>query len=213
MNAIKTLITTLVVTLLSTGCVSTSTQSNAEQQTPENTALECVKVLGSNCSASQELLLREFLKDLDVYSLDRKTKAYNPEAPALENLPKDRFGYTNWIMAVNEGLINPRGTLEGEYEEYEGFLENLILFQVKNHLMADVLFPHGMHTYWLSCESCHPDPFPKQTGATQGMSMAKIFEGEYCGKCHGKVAFPFASFENCKRCHIISKNTLQKRDF
>ena len=194
--------TTLVATLLSTGCVATMTQSSAERQTSENTAVECREILGSNCTASEEQLLKELLKDIDFYSLDRETKKYSPQASALDNLPKDRFRYVNWVMAANKGLINPRGTLEGEHEEHEGFSENQILFQVRSRLMADVLFPHDLHTYWVSCESCHPDPFPKQINGTQGMSMTMIFEGKFCGRCHGKVSFPLT---DCRRCHTQPK--------
>jgi c(7)-type cytochrome triheme protein len=32
------------------------------------------------------------------------------------------------------------------------------------------------------------------------ITMAKIQAGEYCGACHGKVAFPV---EACGRCHAI----------
>jgi c(7)-type cytochrome triheme protein len=35
-------------------------------------------------------------------------------------------------------------------------------------------------------------------GATK-YSMVEIFEGKYCGVCHGTVAFPNI---DCQRCHV-----------
>jgi len=31
-----------------------------------------------------------------------------------------------------------------------------------------------------------------------GIVMDQVFEGEYCGKCHGTVAFVL---DSCNRCH------------
>ncbi|NIQ97960.1 MAG: hypothetical protein GWN87_30205, partial [Desulfuromonadales bacterium] len=67
---------------------------------------------------------------------------------------------------------------------------------------TDAYFPHSSHTEWLTCESCHPAIFPyRELGmdpsGRYGIVMDQIFEGEYCGKCHGTVAF---SLDSCNRC-------------
>jgi c(7)-type cytochrome triheme protein len=168
----------------------------------------CEKVLRSNCDATQEEILKEFLQDLELYSVGKDPKAFDGDAPAFEALPKDRFGMVNWIKSVTDGVIRPRGTLSGAPEApYEGFLENLMVRQVNAYFMADVVFPHGMHTYWLNCDSCHPEPFAEKAGSTK-MTMKGIMQGQWCGKCHGKVAFPPSEYENCRRCHSITKDSL-----
>jgi c(7)-type cytochrome triheme protein len=35
------------------------------------------------------------------------------------------------------------------------------------------------------------------------ISMVKIVNGEFCGRCHGRVAFPIS---NCARCHVKPKS-------
>lgn len=177
----------------------------------------CFESLRSNCNAEQDQLLKELLLDLEMYG-EEGSKAYMPggtygDAPALGVLPKDRFGMVNWNKAVIDGIINPKGNLMGVPEKpYEGFLENIIFYQAKVFLMADVAFPHGMHTYWIGCDSCHPKPFKKKTGSTK-MTMDEIFKGKWCGKCHGKVAFPANAYTNCRRCHSITKEVLRKESF
>lgn len=82
--------------------------------------------------------------------------------------------------------------------------DRVIMFQVKAYFMADVIFPHSVHTYWLGCKNCHPKIFNPKLGANP-MSMKAIWEGRYCGKCHGSVAFPLGPDENCRRCHSLPK--------
>jgi c(7)-type cytochrome triheme protein len=62
-----------------------------------------------------------------------------------------------------------------------------------------VTFPHKEHTQWLACANCHPGIFQMRRGADP-ITMAKIFAGEYCGRCHGKVSFAVAT--GCPRCHL-----------
>ncbi|MFQ5899972.1 MAG: cytochrome c3 family protein [Thermodesulfobacteriota bacterium] len=134
--------------------------------------------------------------------------AEDPSLPdALTYLPKDKFGYPDWVAATKQEVIRPRGSIPSKKPlEEEPFLE-AILFQINDRLMANVLFPHTTHTYWLSCKSCHPKPFIAKRGANQ-FGMMDIWAGKYCGKCHGKVAFAPKGFENCQRCHRVKKKTL-----
>lgn len=169
----------------------------------------CHQVLRSNCDASQKEYLEEFLNDLELYSITEELEQIPGDMPAFSALPKDPFGMVNWNKSVSDGIIRPLGSLHGEEAEYEGFLENLILFPAKVYFMADVIFPHGMHTYWLGCDSCHPEPFAKKRGETK-FTMKDVMEGKFCGKCHGKVAFPPGTYKNCRRCHAITKEILTK---
>jgi len=127
--------------------------------------------------------------------------------PALDALPKDPYGNVNWTAAVLEGYIKPRGSLDPDAEE-ELPLELNVFIEAKVPLMHNVIFPHSIHTYWLGCGACHPGIFIPEAGANQ-ISMNGIFEGKWCGRCHGKVAFPPGIPEdpkgNCNRCHVIPK--------
>jgi c(7)-type cytochrome triheme protein len=66
--------------------------------------------------------------------------------------------------------------------------------------MPWVRFPHLAHSQWLDCRSCHPAPFAEKAGAAP-TTMERIFRGEACGMCHGKVAFP--AWNQCERCHSV----------
>jgi len=112
-------------------------------------------------------------------------------------LPKDSMGNVDWVAAVEKGAIRP---LPGP--DPEALESPVLAYDV--HLDPgipgfEVVFPHAAHTYWLRCDNCHPAIFTMKAGADP-ISMAKIFDGEYCGKCHGKVAFPPQT--GCQRCHV-----------
>ncbi len=148
---------------------------------------------------------------------DQISKRYtiNPGTMAnisLDSLPKGHGGEINWTAAVVEGFINPRGSLDPDAEEVEPLNLNIFI-EAKVPLMSNVLFPHSIHTYWLSCDNCHPKIFIPQAGANP-ITMAEIFDGEWCGRCHGKVAFKFFPIANCRRCHIVMKHqSLEKEKF
>ena len=197
------LATILLLTMLA-GCVADGTlvKEKAADFTPSKA---CTEILRSNCNATQQQLLDELLVKLNIYGVDKQLKRYPGKPPAFQVFQKDEVGLVNWAKATSEGMIKPHGTLEGKEEKpYEGFLENLIFMQVDVHIMADVIFPHGMHTDWLSCDSCHPEPF-KEVKGSNNIKMKEIFAGKGCGKCHGTVAFPTRAYTNCRRCHILPK--------
>lgn len=128
---------------------------------------------------------------------------------ALDPLPKDPQGLVDWTAAVVKGFINPKSSLDPNVVD-EPPLNLNIFIEAKVPLMANVLFPHSIHTYWLSCNNCHPKIFIPEAGANP-ISMDEIFKGEWCGRCHGKVAFTFWPRSNCTRCHIILKgDSLEK---
>ncbi|MBI5453055.1 MAG: cytochrome c3 family protein [Deltaproteobacteria bacterium] len=129
---------------------------------------------------------------------------------ALDSLPKDPSGNVNWTAAVVNGYINPRGSLDPGVPEDQPLNLNIFI-EAKVPLMANVLFPHSIHTYWLSCNNCHPKIFIPEAGANP-ISMDEIFKGQWCGRCHGKVAFTFWPRENCVRCHIVLKGQSLERE-
>lgn len=165
----------------------------------------CEEILRSNCTAEQEEFLKLFYWRLENVLTSPKIEA-KEVPPALELLPKDQFGYVNWTKSAMEGFISPQDTLWGKSElDVDKPFDMLIFFQARNTLMADVIFPHSVHNYWLSCRNCHPKIFKPLVGSNP-VSMKAIREGKYCGKCHGKVAFPIdPPVEQCRRCHAFFK--------
>jgi len=119
-----------------------------------------------------------------------------PELAAL--LPKDVTGQVDWFQALKAKAIAPRPGIEPRAVA-QPILPITVERVPKGHAIFKVLFPHEAHTTWLGCENCHPALFQMRRGDTP-MSMAKIFQGELCGACHGKVAFNIMA--GCPRCHI-----------
>lgn len=65
--------------------------------------------------------------------------------------------------------------------------------------MNPVIFPHWVHRMKYSCRACHEALGFKMRVGASGITMQKIFQGEYCAKCHdGKVAF---ATTQCQLCH------------
>ena len=121
----------------------------------------------------------------------------NP-AEALSELPADTAGnQVRWVHALRGGYIRPRTNI---------FPETKVEFWDQDVLMKNtgsanyVLFPHSVHTEWLDCSNCHDKLFARKAGATP-VSMLAILSGEYCGRCHGAVAFPLTE---CSRCHSVN---------
>lgn len=127
---------------------------------------------------------------------------------AIRGLPKDYFGYPDWSAAFAAGLIKPSSSIEPgvEWDQSEGVLDMDVVFIINDRLMANVKFPHKTHTQILSCANCHPSIFKEKKGANK-FTMYDIWNGEYCGRCHGKVAFQPKGFENCQRCHSLKKTS------
>ncbi|MCW8860593.1 MAG: cytochrome C [Deltaproteobacteria bacterium] len=54
----------------------------------------------------------------------------------------------------------------------------------------------------VSCKECHnKDVFPKMKKGTVEITMAKIYAGELCGKCHNGTR-AFEAKKSCNRCHV-----------
>lgn len=133
---------------------------------------------------------------------------YDPTSPAyerlqradeaLDGLPRDRDNKIDWMNSLRQGLIKPRQRLDGKDREPPLELD-IILRNTKQ--MPNVRFPHKAHTEWLDCKNCHPDPFEPKAGSTK-IRMEDIFRGQFCGKCHDRVAF--ITHRNCYRCHSVN---------
>jgi c(7)-type cytochrome triheme protein len=121
---------------------------------------------------------------------------------ALRVLPKTKAGDIDWVAAIKEGILNPRGSLAATGPQDSPILNLDIVFNVSEaYPVPNVVFPHAPHTIWLNCNNCHPSIFIMKQGANP-VSMDRIIRGEYCGRCHGVVAFPVT---DCLRCHSRPK--------
>jgi c(7)-type cytochrome triheme protein len=118
---------------------------------------------------------------------------------ALAGFPLDGKGFVDWMRALREGLIKPRHSLKPEAQE-ETLDLDVIMRNTRQ--MPYVRFPHRAHTEWLDCQNCHPDPFDLREGGNK-IQMADILRGQYCGKCHDRVAF--ITWMSCYRCHSVAQ--------
>ncbi len=134
----------------------------------------------------------------------RYGRGEHPKALAGVGLPKDKFGLIDWMAIVNKEIIKPRGSLKIGAPELPPFDMN-VLITAKGDYVNDVLFPHKAHTYWLKCENCHTGIFIMAKGKNN-MTMQGIVQGKWCGRCHGKVAFPLT---DCNRCHQTPKVAIE----
>jgi c(7)-type cytochrome triheme protein len=130
---------------------------------------------------------------------------WHPQALAATGLPKDKYGLVDWAKLVRENIIKPKHSLDPEEEEMPP-LKMDVLIPAKGTYVNDVIYPHEMHTYWLKCEVCHPQIFVPAKGSNP-MTMVGIVQGEWCGRCHGKIAFPLT---DCNRCHSAPKKAAAK---
>lgn len=141
----------------------------------------------------------EAVNFLDDNNPDRNSLQRIEEA--TRHLPYDANGFPDWMKALKQGLIKPRSSLSGK-ESMEVLDLDIVMRNTKE--MPFVKFPHRSHTEWLACSNCHPDPFPAKAGASE-IRMVNIFRGQFCGKCHDRVAF--VTFFSCDRCHSQPQKT------
>jgi len=129
--------------------------------------------------------------------------AEHPAAMELAKLPKDRYGLVDWAAAIKNNQVKPLDSLEPGALPAPPFNLDIVI-RTKSNFMNDVVFPHYVHTLWLTCTNCHTGIFQMKAGGNPEMTMAKIAAGEYCGRCHNRVAFPLS---DCNRCHVKPKET------
>ena len=168
----------------------------------------------------EEKSLKERALDIRIGS---KTKPYSnviklasgwhPAALSESGLPLDKYGLVDWAEAVREGKVNPIPSLDSEKDTPARESRNTkILFITKSEFVADVLFPHDIHAYWLQCKICHDTVggsiFDREVGKI-AIDMVGIRQGKWCGRCHDKVAFPIS---DCNRCHNHPKGRAVGKD-
>jgi len=116
-----------------------------------------------------------------------------------KGFPPARFGNkVDWLQAETKGLIKLTDQLPGITIPRKALkipLDSEI--KGKEAGMPDIIFSHQKHAVWNGCELCHPDIFGV-TKKSSVYSMQEIFEGKFCGACHGKVAFVNL---DCQLCH------------
>jgi c(7)-type cytochrome triheme protein len=130
-----------------------------------------------------------------------------PKQPAAEKLktweevtkalPAAATGGVDWVKALAEGLVAPRGGIEPKATGQPPF-DLTIEREPPGQPLFKVVFSHGVHTQWLACANCHPTIFQMKKGATP-INMGLLYAGQACGSCHGKVAFAVPT--GCARCH------------
>ena len=120
---------------------------------------------------------------------------------AFSLLPADTAGNkVSWGRALREQYIQPRTNI---FPETKINVLDMDIIMDRTGEMPMVRFPHKAHTEWLDCENCHDDIFIEIADANP-VNMFAILAGEYCGRCHGAVAFPLTE---CNRCHSVDRNT------
>jgi c(7)-type cytochrome triheme protein len=134
------------------------------------------------------------------HSLGKEVAPEVDFATVTRNLPRGRFGNgVDWEKAELDKLIKPIDYLEGVSIKRTP-LAALKDFALSPKLegMPEIVFSHAKHTTWNGCELCHPQIFVGVKRGTTKYGMVDIFDGRYCGVCHGTVAFPLL---DCQRCH------------
>jgi c(7)-type cytochrome triheme protein len=117
----------------------------------------------------------------------------------FKGFPKSRFGNkVDWLKAEEQGLVKLKDYIEGLSIPSSTLKQTKdISIKSKEMGLPDIIFSHKKHTIWNGCEVCHPQIFGVKQGSTV-YTMQDIFEGKFCGACHGKVAFPNT---DCQLCH------------
>lgn len=135
------------------------------------------------------------------HSVEDKTRKKKQFSEYIEKFPKKGLGNTvDWEEAEAKGLIRPLDYLEGVSIRRSPLkMEKEISIESRVTWMSDVMFSHKKHAVWNGCEVCHPEIFPSTKQGTVKYTMFQIVNGEYCGVCHDKVAFPIIE---CQRCHV-----------
>jgi len=112
-------------------------------------------------------------------------------------LPRTKFGdEIDWARAMENGLIKPEDTLSGKKKEMVNI--KTLTLRAEWSGISSAIFPHLTHERWLDCAICHPDLFNIKKKTTATLRMSNMVNGESCGLCHLRVAFPL---DDCRRCH------------
>jgi c(7)-type cytochrome triheme protein len=114
-----------------------------------------------------------------------------------KSLPTAKFGNEiDWVKALDNGLIKPKASLSDGYQAIG--MDKTLTLAAEMSGIPPAVFPHKAHVQWLDCSNCHPDIFNIKKKTTKHFSMSRILNGEFCGVCHLRIAFPL---DECKKCH------------
>lgn len=136
------------------------------------------------------------------HSYGRKVQFKNDFYKFTKGFPRARFGNrVDWLKAQEMGLIKLQDAIKGITIKRRALKIPLDTeIEAKVPEMPDIIFSHKKHSVWNGCELCHPEIFGVRKGSTK-FGMQDIFDGKYCGACHGKVAFMNL---DCQLCHSKS---------
>ncbi|MBI5503182.1 MAG: hypothetical protein HY899_00160 [Deltaproteobacteria bacterium] len=155
---------------------------------------------GKEAFAGKAKLLSRSTESCDrCHSLGKDKDVEKRFADFIRGYPTSRFGNkVDWLKAEASGLVKLKDHLEGisiKRKTLSMPANEQIKAAVKG--MPDIMFSHEKHAVWNGCELCHPEIFGVKKGSTV-YSMQDIFDGKFCGACHGRVAF---SNLDCQLCH------------
>ncbi|OGW13990.1 MAG: hypothetical protein A2035_00190 [Nitrospirae bacterium GWA2_42_11] len=121
-----------------------------------------------------------------------------PPPLAYKYLPRTAMNEVDWMGGIRDGLLKPFDSTDPDAKPplIPANMETILPIK-KSFGIPDVIFPHSSHAMWLDCRNCHPTIFTPKRGGNP-ITMHKVIEGEYCGRCHGVVAFRIF---DCFRCH------------
>jgi len=119
---------------------------------------------------------------------------------------KERFGNgIDWLNAEQYGRIKLKDELPDISIPREKLADPKDITLLSSEArMPTIIFSHKKHAVWSGCELCHPEIFGIKTGA-KPYSMQDIFDGRFCGACHGTVAFPNTDCSRCHRYEVYTK--------
>jgi len=143
----------------------------------------------ANCHAKNE-------QDVQVKEKQARNKFFDFQ----KTLPRSMYGNKiDWIQAESQKLIILKDTLPGYSFPQQTQINNMRDEPLDSSLpgLPDIIFSHSKHVSWNGCGMCHPAPFAVENGKT-AITMKQIIAGEFCGRCHGTVAFPI---NDCSLCH------------
>ncbi len=160
---------------------------------------EAPKFYFSNDKRKWNSLQRDEIHDPTCEAINVLQQPYE----ALSELPYDYTGNNvQWVKALREGFIEPRTNI---WPETKIKVLDMDVIMDNTSTLPMVRFPHKEHTEWLDCENCHNHLFIAKVDANP-ITMYAVLKGEYCGRCHGAVAFPL---RECGRCHSVLRATFK----
>lgn len=157
------------------------------------------KIIFASCSV--DATPEERMRCSRCHSVGKSVQKEYDYASFAEKLPKAGMEeLIDWEEAETRGLIHPVDFLIGVSMQRQPLnAQKDFSITSRSTWMPDIIFSHKKHVMWNGCEVCHPDIFPSVKKGVVKYSMLEIANGQYCGLCHNRVAFPL---NLCNKCHI-----------